>query len=130
MQVAQLFTSMVVLISQPSAGEPLQFAKPALHAPITHALDAQLAAALANEHAWPQLPQLVTLLVRIVSHPLAVLPSQSPWPAAQLERVHAPLVHEAPPPMNEHTFPHDPQLPTLFNVLVSQPLPGSPSQSA
>ena len=72
---------------------------------------------------------MLTEFVKSVSHPVVGLLSQSPRPAAQLESVQVPFVHEAPPPMNEHRLPHEPQWLTLFCVLVSQPFAACPSQS-
>lgn len=92
-------------------------------------LETQLAAAFANAHACPHEAQFAVLLVVSVSQPLLVIPSQSPRPAAQLERVHTPAVHDAPPPENMQTFPHELQLFTLVCVFVSQPSEVSPLQS-
>lgn len=120
-QVAQLLTSTLVLTSQPLPGSESQFAKPGLQSPMTQLLPEHEAAAFAKAHPCPHMPQLAVLEVRSVSQPLVVLLSQSPRPAAQLESVQTPAEHEAPPPMNEHTFPHEAQLFTLVCVLVSQP---------
>ncbi len=136
-QVPQLATLALVLVSQPSTGIVLQSAKPALQASSAQVLAVQAAVAFANEQPCPQEAQFATLLVRSVSQPLTTLLSQSPRPAAQLDSVHTPALHEAPPPMNEQTFPQELQLFTLVCVLVSQPsaviplqLPNPPLQTA
>ena len=63
--------------SQPSAGLPLQSAKPALHAAMVQPPLLHAARALARVHAVPQLPQLVVLEPRFASQPSAALPLQS-----------------------------------------------------
>src|SRR5262249_41546073 len=83
-----------------------------------------------SEHAWPQMPQLLTLVRRFVSQPLAGLPSQFPKPEAQKAIWHCPAVHAPMPLGKEHTVPQLPQLVVLVSRSVSQPLAGFPSQFA
>ena len=64
-----------------------------------------------------------------VSHPLAVLPSQSPKPALQVTR-QTPAEHDADPLLPSQDRPQPPQLGALVRVSASQPVVGSPSQSA
>ena len=88
-QAPQFAPSALVFTSQPSAAEPLQFAKPALHAAMAQVLDAQRADAFASTHGVPHDPQCVVALVRSVSQPFDAVPSQSPKPDAQVTTVHA-----------------------------------------
>jgi hypothetical protein len=74
-----------------------------------------------------QLPQWVGLVVVLVSHPLATLPSQLPKPAEQ------PMEQEPPEQLGvpltlEHAAPQLPQFAALVFVLVSQPFVALPSQ--
>jgi hypothetical protein len=62
-QPPQLFTSLVVLISQPSEAVLLQSAYPVAHDAMAHADDVHVAVAFAKLHTWPQLPQLFTSFV-------------------------------------------------------------------
>ena len=77
---------------------------------------------------FPQEPQLLILLLRLVSQPFAREPSQLPYPGLhvipQLPEVHAGLELGC----EEHAFPHEPQLLTLVLRLVSQPFAGLLSQ--
>ena len=121
-QPPQLFTSLVVLTSQPSVRRlPLQSAKPALQVPV-HALPEHTGVAmLFDEQAIPQPPQLVELVVVLVSHPLVLLPSQLPKPAAHTgEHTLATQLVEL-VPVVAHTVPHAPQLLALVVVLTHTP---------
>jgi hypothetical protein len=81
------------------------------------------------EHWTPQAPQLVSVL-RLVSQPLAGMPSQSAKPELQT-RPHAPLLQTAVEFGPEgQTLPQPPQWFASVRMLVSQPLAGLPSQSA
>jgi len=75
----------------------------------------------------PQPPQLLTLLVVLVSQPLPARPSQLPKPAAQV-MPHEPPAQLGVPLLPLHTLPQLPQLARFSAVPVSQPLPASPSQ--
>jgi len=66
-----------VSTSQPFAGLASQSANPALHAPITHAPETQLAEAFENEHARPHAPQWAALDESCASQPLVAFASQS-----------------------------------------------------
>jgi hypothetical protein len=80
----QFATEVDRLVSQPSAGFPLQSPKPALQAAIVHWPDEQAdAAVLAGLiQACPHVPQFA-VVVRLVSQPSAETPLQSPNPALQ-----------------------------------------------
>ncbi len=77
---------------------------------------------MAGGQTCPQVPQLLLLLLRLISQPsVCLLPLQSAKPVAQ-----APL--QLPPPhvgvgmlFDEHTIPHPPQLLGLLATLTSHP---------
>ncbi len=85
----QLFTSLSAT-SQPFAGERSQSANPARHAAMEQTPLEQAGVELALLHARPHAPQWAGFALRFVSHPLAALPSQSPYPDAQVNP-HEPL---------------------------------------
>src|SRR5437773_1881539 len=92
-QAPQLSLSVLRLISQPSESlSALQSAKPEEQAP-EHLLATQVTVAmLLPEQAWPQPPQLPTLVVVSTSQPsLCLFMLQSAKPAVQAP-VHAPAV--------------------------------------
>jgi hypothetical protein len=64
------------LVSQPSAGLPLQLPKPGLQLATAQVPPAQAGVPLATAQALPQPPQFETLLSTLVSHPFAALLSQ------------------------------------------------------
>ena len=75
-QLLQWAGSPFRLISQPFDGRPSQSAKPALHAEITQTPALQPDVAFARLHTLPQVPQLLTVVLVLVSQPLLTLPSQ------------------------------------------------------
>jgi hypothetical protein len=75
----------------------------------------------ATAHTLVHDPQALTLLVSVVSQPLAALASQLPKPAAQAIE-HVPALHVGVPFTVLHALPQLPQLLRLVLVLVSQPL--------
>jgi hypothetical protein len=87
--------------------------------PAAHVAEALAPAA----QALPHRPQLATSLLVSAHVPLVV---QSVWPVAH-EVPHAPPLQTCPV---GHAWPHAPQSVRLVAVLVSQPVVGSPSQSA
>ena len=96
-QPPQLRASTLVLISQPLATWPSQFAKPGLqvaiaHTPLTHA-----AVAFGKVQTMPQPPQLAEPVKMLVSQPSARVPLQLANPA-----LHVPT-HVRPPPLTVHT---------------------------
>jgi hypothetical protein len=82
---------------------------------------------LATEQMLPQDPQLLTLLVSAVSQPSDALALQFPKPAAQM-MPHWLFVQVACPLVELQATPQPPQLPTLPDRSVSQPLPVFESQ--
>ncbi|MFO0627974.1 MAG: hypothetical protein U0325_20530 [Polyangiales bacterium] len=81
-------------------------------------------------HARSQPPQCATLLRVSASQPFAALPSQSAKPVAQTLTPQTPAAQRAVPLAGVHARPHPPQWARLSRVSTSQPLVGSPSQSA
>jgi hypothetical protein len=129
-QPPQFAGSLAVAASQPFAAFMSQFAKPMLQAPSPHAPAAHAAAALAGAaQLRPHIPQLVTVVLVLVSQPFARFMSQLPKPAPH-EIPQNPPPHVAVPPVLEHARPHAPQCATLTLVLVSHPLPLFMSQFA
>lgn len=78
----------------------------------------------------PHSPQLAGEVCRLVSHPLAGLPSQFPNPVLQVKSAHMLAEHDAMPFANEHVRPHMPQFVTLVRVFTSHPFIAFMSQSA
>lgn len=79
----QFATLICVFTSQPFAASPSQLPNPELQVPRAQLPDAHDSAALARSQTAPQVPQL-DRVVRLVSQPLAALPSQLPKFALQL----------------------------------------------
>jgi hypothetical protein len=126
----QFAGSLVVAASQPLVALPSHSAKPATqvtaHAPREHA-GTPLGR---GGQALSQRPQWATALRVSVSQPLVALPSQFEKFVAQVATAHAPAVHAAVALARLHPRPQAPQWVVLLRVSTSQPLPGSPSQSA
>jgi hypothetical protein len=76
----------------------------------------------------PHAPQFAALLVVLVSHPFAKMPSQFAKPGLQEAIAHWLPMQAGVPFATEHTCPHAPQLLTLVDVLVSHPFALLPSQ--
>ena len=129
MHMPQLFTLFVVLISQPLATFMSQLAKPTLHA-IEHMPLMHDGVPLFVLQPAPQLPQLVALVFRFVSHPFAAIPSQSPNPALHMAIVQPPFEHAGVALANMQTVPQAPQLFTFVLMFVSQPSVATRLQSA
>jgi hypothetical protein len=113
--------------SQPFDAWPSQLPKPVLHVPRTHPPPEQAAPAFANEHALPQLPQSVTEVFVLVSHPFDAMPSQLPNPAVQVG-TQAPVVQTVVPWAFVQALLQAPQSERLVLVFVSQPFAGLLSQ--
>ncbi len=80
----------------------------------------------------PHAPQWAALVSKPVSHPFAVMPSQSPKPAVHAV-AHAPVTHVAVVfgvPSPGHMRPHAPQLRGSLCNCASQPFTALPSQFA
>ena len=124
----QLDALVCVLVSQPFAVDPSQFAKPKLQLAMPQTPAVQDGAAFVTAHALPHAPQLPTSAVVAVSQPFDAIPSQLPHPASQAPKTHALAEHEPAWCGREHLLPHVPQLVADDVRSVSQPLPSCPSQ--
>lgn len=78
-------------------------------------------------HAPPHAPQLPALVLKSVSQPLEILPSQSPQPAVQAI-LHAPAKQLGVPFALLHAPAQPPQFATSEFRLISQPVVAMPSQ--
>jgi hypothetical protein len=94
-QAPQFKTLVCVLTSQPLVATPSQLPNPALQVPSVHAPDAHDSEAFAKSHCAPQDPQFERV-VRLVSQPLAALPSQLPNPPLHVPSWQAPPKQLAP----------------------------------
>ena len=106
----------------------LQLAKPALQLAMVGTPPAQPAVALAREAMMLQPPQLVGLVLVLISQPSLSRPLQLPKPALQVMPQSC-EVQVAVPLVPTQARPQAPQL-VVVVMLISQPLPGAPSQSA
>jgi hypothetical protein len=97
---------------------------------IPHIPAVQAGVPFAVEQISPQTPQLLTLVLVLVSQPLAGFESQSAKPGAQAVMWQVPPVHASVALLVLQAFPQEPQLLELLPVLTSQPFAGLPSQSA
>src|SRR5437764_33829 len=86
----QLAPSPARLVSQPFWAPPSQSAKPASHAPIVQVPALHVAAAWANEHAFPHWPQWLTSVASVTSQPSPACWLQSAKPGWQAALVQAP----------------------------------------
>ena len=100
---------------------PSQSAKPALHDAITQALELQPAVALAKLQTVPQEPQLIALVVVLISQPSAAFVLQFAEPLLQMIE-HPPLEHSGVPLLAPQTVEQVPQFAMSFLKFVSQPL--------
>jgi len=105
-------------VSQPLPSFPSQLPKPAEHPATAHAPPLHSGDAFGSEQARPQLPQFVTLVFRLVSHPSAV-GSQSPKLGLHTIE-HIPIAHDGRPLLLEHDPPQRPQCVGESIRLVSQ----------
>ena len=100
---------------------------------MAHCPAEQLGVPLALLQAEPQVPQLAVSVCRLISHPLAGLPSQSAKPALQLywqaPREH-PVALMLVGASAAQSVPHPPQFATSVLMLISQPSARPPVQSA
>jgi hypothetical protein len=120
--------SVVSVVSQPSAGFPLQSPYGLVHDETPHTPATQFGVPPDTGHTCPQLPQLLMLVAVLVSQPLFGFPSQLPKPELQAG-THTPAVHAFVPFAAVHATPHAPQFVAVL-IGVSQPFFGSPSQFA
>lgn len=119
---------LVRLASQPLASKPSQLAKGTLQA-MLHEPELQEAWPLLLLQALPQAPQFATFVLRFVSQPFARLPSQLAQGAVH-RITQPPFTQPGVPLMEPQVVPQPPQLAGSVAVLTSQPVAGSPSQSA
>jgi hypothetical protein len=123
----QLLVLVLMLVSQPFAVLASQSLNPELQLGVQFPLR-QLVVPLAFVQVAPQVPQLVALVLMLVSQPLLGLPSQSAVPAAHTG-TQAPLTQLVTPLALMHFTPQPPQLFGSLAVTVSQPFLVLPSQS-
>jgi hypothetical protein len=120
-QAPQLPALALRSVSQPSSASPLQSAKPASHVnaqvPVSHDDDAWARVG----HALPQRPQWATLVLVLVSHPLAMASSQLPKGAEQREMVQTPSEQPGSPLTVVQTVPQPPQFWSLLWGLTQAP---------
>jgi len=117
-----------VSTSQPLEATPSQSAKPARQLPTAQAPERHTPTALKSEHAAPQDPQWVELVLVFTSQPLEATPSQSAKPALQV-KPQAPAEQVAVAlALAGQGAPQRPQCCTLVLVFTSQPLTALPSQ--
>lgn len=126
-QEPQFSGSVRVLTSQPLSWALLsQFANPALHTRLQLPRE-QVALPFVLLHTVPHAPQWLVLVWVEVSQPLALLPSQLPYPGLHTGE-QEPDTHEVVPLGLTHAAPHAPQLFSDVANVVSQPLTGLASQ--
>jgi len=111
---------------------PSQSLKPAVQAdPHTVAVQVTVVPGEpAPGHTVPHAPQLVMLVLRLVSHPLDATASQLPKPDAHIPTVHAPAEHTPVALLGAHWRLQAPQFIRSVAVATSQPLALLPSQLA
>lgn len=129
-QALQLFGSLSVLASQPLATLPSQLPNGdwQLETPQTPAW--QTAVPLGwSLQTLPQVLQLLTLIFRFASQPLATLASQSPKPGVQV-MPHVPVLQVAVPFVLLQAVVQAPQCAAVVCRLVSHPSEATPLQSA
>jgi len=125
-QDPQLFTSELVLISQPSPALLLQFWKPELHA-IEQAPLRQVGVPLTVLHGVEQELQCSASVLRLDSQPLAALLSQLPKPALHT-MLHVLAAQVGVPLTVLHGVVQEPQCKASVVSVVSHPLETSASQ--
>jgi hypothetical protein len=125
-QPPQFDELVLMLASQPFEALPSQFAKPALHVG-AQAPAVQVVVPLAFVQELPQEPQSARVVLRFTSQPVDASPSQLPNPELQAIE-HEPRAQLGVPFVELQAAPHDPQLPALVSVLVSQPFVALASQ--
>jgi hypothetical protein len=124
----QCAASFARFTSQPSAGLPLQSAKPGLHAAMPQPPELHAPTAFAGLHARPQPPQFAADVDTLVSQPSVALLLQSAKPALHAMPQMPPL-HAGEPPAELHTTPQPPQFAGSLNAFTSQPSAAAPLQS-
>jgi hypothetical protein len=123
-----------VSTSQPSPALPLQSARPVGQVPRAVPQVAMVHTGtrpgVVVLHTLPQVRQLLTAVLRLVSQPFSAMPSQLPKPELQVPSAQRPLAQVAVALGKLQVLPHAPQWVVLVLVLASQPLPLLLSQLA
>src|SRR5438270_14079733 len=101
---------------------PSQSANPALQVAMRQVPVTQAGVPLFTAHSAPHAPQLLRLLVRLISQPSDTAPLQSAKPVLQTAMRHVPLEQAGAPFGVVHSLPQAPQLLSSPLVLVSHPL--------
>jgi hypothetical protein len=127
-QAPQFAADVVRFVSQPFVGSPSQLPHPAAQVG-THAPAVQVVLPCALRQALPQAPQLVTVVLRFVSHPVDGSASQLPNPVVQVPSVHVPVAQLSLAFARSQTTLQPPQFVSVVTDL-SQPLLELPSQLA
>jgi hypothetical protein len=127
-QAPQLVAVVPRFVSHPLVGSRSQSAKPAVQVPRVHTPATHVSLAFARLQSCPHPPQWVRLVFRLVSHPSAPLPLQSPNPALQTEMPQTPAMQFGVPPTAGHTLPQAPQFEIFVWVFTSHPFAAVPSQ--
>jgi hypothetical protein len=125
-QRLQLFTSLVVLTSQPSAGLFEQCALPAGQFVTVHTPPWQTSVAVVLLHTFPQDPQLFGSCWVSISQPFAAFLSQSAKPEVHIETAHVEVEHVSTTLAVLQGVPHAPQWPALV-VRFTHAAPAPPS---
>jgi hypothetical protein len=125
-QLPQWPESFLRSASQPLVTSPSQLAYPVRHV-IPQAPAAHVAVPCAVLQVFTQVPQCNGSVLRLDSHPVPALPSQSPKPPPQVIP-HTPATQVAVPLVALHAFPQALQLAGLIFRSISQPLATLPSQ--
>jgi hypothetical protein len=128
-QPPQCWTLFVVLVSQPLTELPSQSPKPAAQLETVHWLFEHAGVPPCGGHTLLHAPQLLTLVVVLISQPFPTAMSQFWKPALQAIE-HWPPAHDGTPLFALHAAPQPPQFAALVLTLTSQPFAWMPSQSA
>ncbi len=129
-QAPQLFTFVLMFVSQPSAATRLQSANggaqaSTLQLPMTHLVDE-----FGSEQALSHVPQFCGSVWVLISHPSLSTLLQSENPDSQLPTAHEPARQTSSELAKTHALLHVEQCAAVVMTSVSQPLAGNKSQSA
>ena len=121
-QRPQLATLLLTSASQPLLAAPSQSWKLPVHEVTVQTPATHDPTALAGAHLAPQDLQLFVSVLRLTSHPLVGLPSQSAKPASQVLIPQTPRVHFGVAWASTHLLPQPLQLFGSLSSLASHPL--------
>jgi hypothetical protein len=127
-QPPQLFTSFVVVVSQPLPELPSQSPLPDAHIDTPHMLFTHAGVPPWGGHTLLHVEQLLTLFVVLISQPFVTLLSQLAYPILQVIE-HMPPEHDGMPLFVLQPAPQAPQCRALVFRFVSHPFAAIPSQS-